>query len=311
MNMRKGILLGILLTAMISSGICAPEDNETSEYGIQNASNELGLGLFAGAVEKAGLTGTLNNQGVLLFGAGYFAVFAPSDEAFANSTAINSIMENATELKRVLSYHAAWNEGPSVNLSDVSSLQTLQGENLSINHTDGLKVNGASVLQSREYDNGTIYVIDEVLVPNKSTSMGVVAAADMLGAKKFSAALKSAGFEEMLNGQGPAGIESLSQGPFTIFAPSDDALNQAKATMDSTARKEDGTRTLLSYHIVEASALMNRTDPGSVKTLEGDSLAIDAGARLVGGANVLTSGRYDNGIIYVIDQVLVPVRLSM
>ncbi len=284
---------------------CAEQRN--GKIGILDASGELGLSTFSQALEQTGLADTLNNQGVALFGEGSFAVFAPDDEAFSNATDISIIMENTTELKRVLSYHVVWNDGQFSNLSEVSSLQTLEGENLSINATDGLKVNGASVLRSLEYDNGTIYVIDEVLVPEKSTSLDVVAAANEAGAKKFAAAVKSAGFEEMLNGQGPAGIESLSQGPFTIFAPSDAAFDEAKSTVDSISKKEGGTRTLIGYHIVEAKDLLNRTDQGSAKTLAGDSLPIDIVAGLVGGASVLRSQRYDNGIIYVIDQVLVPI----
>ncbi len=123
--------------------------------------------------------------------------------------------------------------------------------------------------------------------------------------------LKAAGLVEVLNGQGPAGIGSLSEGPFTIFAPSDAAYDKAKTTLDAIAKKDAGTRTLLSYHVIDAKALMNMTDFNSVKTLAGDSLAIDSGAGIVGGANVLKSERYGNGIVYVIDQVLVPIRLSM
>ena len=63
--------------------------------------------------------------------------------------------------------------------------------------------------------------------------------------------------------------------------------------------------------MVDAKDLVNLTDSNSVKTLEGESLAVDVGAGQVGGAHVLLSERYDNGIVYVIDQVLVPIRLSM
>ena len=45
--------------------------------------------------------------------------------------------------------------------------------------------------------------------------------------------------------------------------------------------------------------------------MQGDSLAVDLNMSLVGGADVLKSERYANGIVYIIDQVLVPIRLAM
>jgi len=306
--------MALLLIISLSIGLCTAQNNETAKYGIIEASNDLGLSTFSSALESTGLAGTLNNEGVIILGDGSFAVFIPSDEAFSNATGvdIDSIMANQTELKRVLSYHVVWNDGLFENISQVSSLETLQGENLTLEN-GGQMVNSARVQQVREYDNGTIYVIDSVLMPKGKTTMGVVEAAnDLVDLTKFTAAIKSAGFVDRLNGQGLLGIGDLAEGPFTIFAPNDTAFNQVpKSVMDPINKDQSLMRTLLSYHMVEAKALANLTDMGSVKTLEGDSLAVDPSMGLVGGANVLGSKRYDNGIIYEIDQVLIPVRLSM
>jgi transforming growth factor-beta-induced protein len=313
MTIEKGLLWSLLFAAMLCIGSSAAQNNETANLSVKDAASDLGLATFSAALESAGLTNTLNDKGVLLIGGGSFAVFAPSDEAFARVTELdmNSTMENQTELRRILGYHIVWNSGLFENISDVSSVQTLEGENLTLNSSEGQKVNGANITATRKYGSGTIYVIDRVLIPKKSTSQGVVNAANDLGAKKFASAVKAAGLSEVLDGQGPAGIGALSEGPFTVFAPSDAAYDKAKATLDSIAKKDAGTRTLLSYHIVDAKALLNKTDFNSVKTLSGDSIAIDVSAGNVGGAKVLKSERYDNGIIYVIDQVLVPIRLSM
>ncbi len=312
--MSKITNMALLLIISLSIGFCAAQNNETAKYGIIEASNDLGLSTFSSALESTGLAGTLNNEGVIILGDGSFAVFAPSDEAFSNATGvdIDSIMANQTELKRVLGYHVVWNDGLFENISQVSSLETLQGENLTLEN-GGQVVNGARVQQIREYDNGTIYVIDSVLMPKGKTTMGVVEAAnDLVDLTKFTAAIKSAGFVDRLNGQGLLGIGDLAEGPFTIFAPNDAAFNQVpKSVMDPINKDQSLMRTLLSYHMVEAKALANLTDMGSVKTLEGDSLAVDPSMGLVGGANVIGSKRYDNGIIYEIDQVLIPIRLSM
>jgi uncharacterized surface protein with fasciclin (FAS1) repeats len=313
MSLSQKKLLSLIFVIVLCFGLAAGQSEKTAKYGVLDAAGDLGLGSFSSALESAGLTDTLNNQGVLLFGKGSFAVFAPTDEAFSNATDvdINGIMANQTELRRILRYHAIWNDGVFENISEVSSMQTLQGGNLTLDSENGLEVNGSKATASKKYDNGTIYVIDKVLVPKDSSTMGVIEAANAIGAKKFAAAIKSSDLADRLNGQGLLGIESLSEGPFTIFAPSDAAFDKAKAAMDSISKKDGGMTTLLSYHAVDASALLNRTEMNSVKTIGGDSLAIDTGAGLVGGAKVLKSERYDNGIIYVIDQVLVPIRLSM
>lgn len=315
--MSKRSLLILFLSVTLFTGFAAAQDNEntTAKYGILDVSRDLNLSTFSSALESAGLAGTLDNEGVLVIGDGSFAVFAPSDEAFSSVTDvdINSIMANQTEAKQVLGYHVVWNDGLFENISQVSSVETLQGENLTLENNNGLTVNGARVLQSREYDNGTVYVIDSVLLPESRAAMGVLEAADKLGnLTKFTAAIKSAGFVDRLNGQGLLGIGDLAEGPFTIFAPNDAAFNQVpQSVMDPINKQQSLMRTLLSYHMVDAKALANLTDMGSVKTLEGDSLAVDSSMKLVGGANVLGSTRYDNGIIYEIDQVLIPVRLSL
>jgi uncharacterized surface protein with fasciclin (FAS1) repeats len=314
MFVKSRILLCLLfIAAVLYTGCSFAQDNVTTKMGVMDAAANLSLNEFSAAVEGTGLADTLNNQGVLTFATGSFVIFAPSNKAFAAVTDIdmNATKENATELKRILSYHIVWNDGGFENISELSSAKTLQGENLTIDNTEGLKVNGANVTASKSYDNGTIYVIDKVLLPKTGSRLGVAEAANDLGAKKFAAAIKSAGLEETLNGQGLMGIESLTEGPFTVFAPSDAAFDSAKATLAAISKKDAGMMNLLSYHIVDAKDLLNKTDTNSAKTMQRDSLAIDAKMGLVGGANVLKSERYDNGIIYVIDQVLVPIRLAM
>jgi uncharacterized surface protein with fasciclin (FAS1) repeats len=307
------IILSLLFIAMLCIGGGFAQDGEAAKSSIMDAASELGLNEFVAAIEGAGLTDTLNNQGVLVIGSGSFVIFAPSDAAFATVTDLdmNAVKENATELKGILGYHIVWNDGSFENITELSSAKTMQGENLTIDSTDGLKVNGANITASKSYNNGTIYVIDRVLLPETASSLGVIEAANDLGAKKFAAAINSAGLAETLNGQGLMGMESLSEGPFTVFAPSDGAFDAAKVTIDAISKKESGMMNLLTYHMVNAKSLLNVTDGNSAKTMQGDSLAVDANMGLVGSANVLKSERYANGIVYVIDQVLVPIRLAM
>jgi uncharacterized surface protein with fasciclin (FAS1) repeats len=307
---KIGTILSLLF---IAAALCTisgfAQDSGAAKMGVNDAASELGLKEFAAAMDGAGMADTLNNQGVLIIGPGSFVIFAPSDEAFAAVTDVD--MNNATELKRILSYHIVWNDGRFENISELSSAKTLQGENLTIDNIAGMKVNGANVTASKSYDNGTIYVIDKVLLPETASSLGVAETANDLGAKKFASAINSAGLAETLNGQGLMGFVSLAGGPFTVFAPSDSAFDNAKATLDAISKKDAGMMNLLSYHMVDAKNLLNMTETNSAKTMQGDSLAVDLNMGLVGGANVLKSERYANGIVYVIDQVLVPIRLAM
>ena len=167
---KVGFIEFIVHGSLICIGPCMAQNNTTAKYGVLDAANDLGLKEFSALVESSNLPNTLNDQGVLTFGTGSFVIFAPSDEAFANVTGIdmNSIKENQTELKSILSYHVVWNGDAFENITELSSVKTLQGENLTLNNTNGLKVNGANVTLSRKYDNKTIYVIDRVLLRKRA-----------------------------------------------------------------------------------------------------------------------------------------------
>lgn len=319
MFVKSGILPVLLLTAaLLCAGAALAQDEQGGQSGnaadlsFTDAAGTLGVGEFSSAVQGAGLSDLLNNQGVLILGAGSFVIFAPSDEAIAASGLdMNAALENATELARILEHHVVWNDGSFGDISEVSSARTLQGENLTIENADGLKVNGASATEKESYQGGIIYVVDSLLLPETGSSLGVVEAARNLGAGKFADAVDAAGLAGTLNGQGLMGIGGLAGGPFTVFAPSDEAFESEKATIDAVSKQEGGMASLLSYHVVDAAGLTNMTETNSVKTMLGDSLAVDPQAGLVGGAYVLKSERFNNGIVYVIDRVLVPIRLSM
>lgn len=313
MTRKNLIFLSLLfITGWLCMGSCLAQNNTTA-HGVLDAAGELGLTEFSELAESTGFASTLDNQGVLLFDSGSFVIFAPSDDAFSaiDDMDMNILIENQTELERVLSYHAVWNSGSFVNISDIDSARTLQGENLSINSTYGLMVNGANVTESIQYDNGVIYVIDKVLMPEKSSMAGAAKAAENLGAKDFASAIVAEGLEDRLNGQGLMGITTLGEGPFTIFAPSDEAFDAAKSTVDSIKKQDMGMIDLLGYHMVEAKDLINMTESGSAKTLQGESLAVDSATGYVSMARVSGSERYSNGVVYLIDQVLVPISLSM
>ena len=312
---RIMIIPGMLfLAVLLGSGLCQAQEDDGAKS-LSQAAEELGLGNFSAAVENAGLTSILDNQGVLLMGEGSFVVFAPSDEAFAAASAsgydLESLQESPSELKALLYRHIIWNAGGFENISEISEAGSMQGDNITLEHAPAMKVDGANVPSSLQYNSGTIYVIDRLLLPESQGSLGAAQAAKDLGAEKFAEALTSSGLEETLSGQGLMGIGGLTSGPYTVFAPSDAAFGAAKDSVDAIGEKEGGMLGLLSYHVVDAAVLLNMTESNSVKTMYGASLPVDINSSLVGGATVLASQRYDNGMVYVIDQVLVPIGLGM
>lgn len=100
------------------------------------------------------------------------------------------------------------------------------------------------------------------------------------------------------------------QGPYTVFAPSDDAFKAVpKATLDALAKDKDQLRAVLTYHVVPGKITAADVKNGNVKTVEGNNVALSkAGAfvtveeAMVVQADVMAS----NGVVHVIDRVLIP-----
>ncbi len=119
---------------------------------------------LASALRAAGLVETLK-------GAGPFTVFAPTDAAFARlpQGTLDALMkpENRTQLRNILTYHVVQGEQPASALSGQSrEMPTVNGANVRIDGTDGVKVNDATVTQADvAASNGIIHVIDTVLMP--------------------------------------------------------------------------------------------------------------------------------------------------
>jgi uncharacterized surface protein with fasciclin (FAS1) repeats len=127
----------------------------------------VGAGSFktlVAAVQAAGLVDTLK-------GAGPFTVFAPTDEAFAKLPAgtVEDLLkpENKDKLVAILTYHVVPGKVMSADIAGkTTSAKTVQGGEIAINATSGVKVNDATVTQADIVtDNGVIHVIDTVIIP--------------------------------------------------------------------------------------------------------------------------------------------------
>lgn len=121
------------------------------------------FGTLAKALTAAGLIETLK-------GAGPFTVFAPTDSAFAKvpQATIAELLkpENKAKLTAILTYHVVAGNVRAADVVKLKTAKTVQGQEVRIDTTNGVQINDAKVVTSDiEASNGTIHVIDTVLIP--------------------------------------------------------------------------------------------------------------------------------------------------
>ncbi len=114
------------------------------------------------------------------------------------------------------------------------------------------------------------------------------------------AAIQAAGLEDTLK----------SDGPFTVFAPTDAAFNKLPAgTVDALLKDIPKLKKILTYHVVSGKVLAaDVAKLKTAKTVEGSDVKIDASNGVkINDAKVATADvNADNGVIHVIDTVLIP-----
>ena len=123
--------------------------------------------------------------------------------------------------------------------------------------------------------------------------------------KSFStlvAAVKAAGLVETLKGEGP----------YTVFAPTDEAFAKLpKGTLESLLKPENKQKliAILTYHVVPGKVMAKDVKSGKVKTASGSSFKMKVSKKgvWVDSAKVVaTDVKADNGVIHVIDTVILP-----
>ena len=270
------------------------------------------------ALDAAGLVETLSGEGE-------FTVFAPTDSAFAAlpEGTVEGLLEDPQGLLTdVLLYHVVDGVVPAETVVGLDAAPTLNGEEVAIAVEDGnVMLNGAVMVVSTDIQasNGIIHIIDAVLLPSNVASAAmedemmeedimdkpsiVEIAVEDGSFTTLVAALQAAGLDEALSGEGP----------FTVFAPTDDAFAALpEGTVESLLEDPEGALTdILLYHVVEG-AVPAETVVGldAATTLNGKDVAIDVsddGVMLNESVMVVvTDIEGSNGIIHVIDAVLLP-----
>jgi transforming growth factor-beta-induced protein len=255
---------------------------------------------LAAALGAAGLVDAVK-------GPGPFTVFAPSDEAFAKlpKGTVETLLkpENKEKLKAILTYHVVPGKVMAKDVLGVKGAKSLNGQRIDVK-VDGGKVmgDGAQVVATDiACTNGVIHVIDSVILPSEDNIPTVATKAGKFNT--LLAAAKAAGLVEALSGD-----KAL-----TVFAPTDDAF--AKLPKDTVAtllkpENKDKLKAILLFHVVEGRVYSeDALAAKSAATLQGSKVEITVkdGAAYVNGAKILaTDVDASNGVIHIIDSVILP-----
>ncbi len=301
MKLYKIIVALLVATTVLLSG-CAEQPQAEEMDIVETAVAAGSFNTLVTALQATGLDETLSGEGP-------FTVFAPTDEAFdaLPEGTLDSLLEDEEALTAILTYHVVAGEAMSTDLSDMMALETVQGEEVIVHITDGnVMVGDANVVQADiETSNGVIHVIDKVILPPsmmEADEMDIVETAIDAGSfTTLVTALQATGLDETLSGEGP----------FTVFAPTDDAFDALpEGTLDSLLEDEEALTAILTYHVVAGEAMStDLSDMMALETVQGEEVIVHItdGNVMVGDANVVQADiETSNGVIHVIDMVILP-----
>jgi uncharacterized surface protein with fasciclin (FAS1) repeats len=299
-------MLGLLA---ISSVACDDDDDvkPNSEKTVAEiAADDTQFSTLVAALERVDLVEVLN-------GTGPFTVFAPTNAAFT-ALGVNLSTLSDDDLKEILLYHVFG--GQAIKAADIPVGQTYLGtaantgpgntnlsllvepKNGSVILNGKVKVTTADIVGK----NGVIHVIDGVLLP-----------LDVVGH-----AAANSNFTELVGALGKAsgGLVTVLQGtgPFTVFAPLNSAFQAISGTVATLSN--DQLASVLTYHVVAGANVRSNTLTNGqvVKTVNGQNFTINVqGGKVTikdatgATANVvLTDVQATNGVIHVLDKVILP-----
>jgi len=260
-------------------------------------------------VVKAGLAETLS-------GPGPFTVFAPDNDAFAKLPAdlVATLSGNVDLLKKVLLFHVLPGTVMSTDITNDLTAASVEGTELRANvylksdYYDGfVTINGKRVYKADIVaDNGVIHMVTDVIYPFPGGNIAEVVTGD----ERFStllAAVGAAGLADTL----------ATGGPFTVFAPTNDAFAKVpKDALDGLLADKEALTAVLLRHVVPGALFSKGVTWGTHTTAGGDTIATQvfkagiikvvsnadnkrAAARVVDADIIAT-----NGVIHAIDTVI-------
>jgi len=271
---------------------------------VQTLVNDPAESTLVSLVTQAGLAGPLST--------GTYTIFAPTDDAFAAvpKATLDSLGANNTALGDLLKYHVI---SGSVSKSDVTNeltVSTLAGDKLRLNiynHNNVVTVEGVPITDfDKMADNGVIHTLSGVLTPPSGNIVDNV--------------INNPDFSTLLAAVTAAGLsDDLKADHLTVFAPTNEAFAKLpSADLQKLLDHPDRLKDVLTYHVIDhtlySAGLYNRELPHSEDSHH-DRLLISvrsSGVTINGQAHVTTADvSATNGVIHVIDHVLIPARVAI
>jgi uncharacterized surface protein with fasciclin (FAS1) repeats len=296
-------LLSIAATCLIANTNHARGQAGTKDI-VDTAVGAGNFDTLVAAVKAAGLANTLKQPGP-------FTVFAPTDKAFQDLPAgtLESLLkpENKQQLSAILTYHVVAGRVSAREAFGLDNASTVNGQRVDIARRGGkIAVGGASVVATDiQCTNGVIHVIDRVLLPEQKRIPALAKDAGQFST--LLAAVSAAGLAEVLDGSGP----------FTVFAPTDDAFRGLPdGTVEMLLKPENKQKLvdILKYHVVSGRVYAEQAAQASkANTLLGPVVetSVTAGGLRINDALVVKADLESaNGVIHVIDSVLLPKSMS-
>jgi transforming growth factor-beta-induced protein len=250
------------------------------------------------ALAKTGLAGTVSSN--------ILTVFAPTDAAFAKLGLDQKNILSALgkdNLIQILTYHAVPGRVYSTDLAN-GFVPTLNGAAVEVNLEMGVMINTSNVeIADIKARNGVIHAIDNVLLP---PSQNIVELAQSILA-----------FSILVEAVVKAGLaETLAEGTFTVFAPTNDAFIALLGELGASGLDDipiDVLTAVLLYHVADGRIYSSDLSSGMVNTLGGSfdldlsTLTItDAQGRDAGLVADMLNVQATNGVVHVIDRVILP-----
>ena len=304
-------ILALSALAFASFAVPTAQAQESEPTIVEIAASNEDFSTLVAAVQAAGLADTLAGEGD-------FTVFAPTNDAFdalfaSLGIAPEDLLADKPLLTEVLLYHVALGELTSEEVAYLGELRMANGDLSTISVRDGSPyINDARIIATDIMaSNGVIHVIDAVILPS-----GIPAPGGAIDANIVEIAVANDGFSTLVAAVLAADLDGAlsTEGPFTVFAPSNDGFNKTLGELGLSADDLLGNKELLTdillYHV--AAGALDAQDVlgmGEITMLNGDTATaevIDGVAYIAGvpisNANIRTS----NGIIHVIDAVMLP-----
>lgn len=320
--------LSLLVLAVFAFSSCSNDDDAVPNIitgptlnVVETAQASSDLSILVDAVIQAGLVDALSASGDR-------TVFAPTDAAFTaflqakgfatladvpNDVLTQILLNHVVDGSNILSSSLAGNTGYVNTLADGPATTKLS---LFYNGTTGVVLNGASTVTIADIatTNGVVHVVDTVIdLPTIAT---FATANPALSSLVATLQLADTGTPTVPY------IDTVSDataGPYTVFAPTNDAFVALLTELNLTALTDVDPATadaILLYHIVNANVQSTGLASGPVTTLGGDITAAvpeftltDVNNRVSNIITTLVDIQAVNGVVHAIDKVILPLQM--